>query len=92
MPIFNETIFSKFKFFLIFFGVMSENSIHQMRIFELRNKLKEVGLPSSGTKAELIARLTEYYENNKRDGVVQEDTKSLPKTGISTPFLLLLYI
>ena len=43
---------------------MSESSIHQMRIFELRNKLKEVGLSSSGTKAELISRLSQYYDEH----------------------------
>ena len=45
-------------------GKMSESSIHQMRIFELRNKLKEVGLSSSGTKAELISRLSQYYDEH----------------------------
>ena len=34
---------------------MSDVAISQMRIFELRSKLKEKGLSSSGTKAELIA-------------------------------------
>lgn len=46
--------------------IMSESSVHQMRIFELRNKLKEVGLSSSGTKAELISRLSQYYEDQKK--------------------------
>ena len=64
---------------------MSESSIHQMRIFELRNKLKEVGLSSSGTKAELISRLSQYYEEHseqKVDEKVESIGKDLNTEGI----------
>ena len=46
---------------------MSDVAISQMRIFELRSKLKEKGLSSSGTKAELIARLTQCYAGNNAE-------------------------
>ena len=46
---------------------MSDVAISQMRIFELRSKLKDKGLSSSGTKAELIARLTQYYAENSAE-------------------------
>lgn len=51
---------------------MSEVPIEKMRIYELRNKLKEKGLSGSGTKSELIARLTEYYSLHKEEGQLQE--------------------
>ena len=51
---------------------MSEVPIEKMRIYELRNKLKEKGLSGSGTKSELIARLTEYYSQHKEEGQSQE--------------------
>ena len=38
----------------------------------MRNKLKEKGLSGSGTKSELIARLTEYYSQHKEEGQSQE--------------------
>ena len=51
---------------------MSEVPIEKMRIYELRNKLKEKGLSGSGTKSELIDRLTEYYSQHKEEGQSQE--------------------
>lgn len=60
---------------------MSESSVYQMRIFELRNKLKEVGLPSSGTKTELISRLSQYYQeqNKKNEATNKENNESESK-------------
>ena len=59
---------------------MSDTSIQQMRIYELRNKLKDVGLSGSGTKAELIARLTQYYEeNNKKEEINETEAPSVPQ-------------
>lgn len=54
---------------------MSESSVYQMRIFELRNKLKEVGLPSSGTKTELISRLSQYYKEQSEKTEVKNKEK-----------------
>ena len=51
---------------------MSEVPIEKMRIYELRNKLKEKGLSGSGTKSELIARLTEYYSQHKEESQSKE--------------------
>ena len=44
---------------------MSTPAISQMRIFELRSQLKDYGLSSSGTKQDLIARLTKYLKEHK---------------------------
>ena len=57
---------------------MSEVPIDKMRIYELRNKLKENGLSGSGTKSELIARLTGFYSQHKQESqpaVVQPVTE-----------------
>lgn len=70
---------------------MSDTSIQQMRIFELRNKLKDVGLSGSGTKAELIARLTQYYEENeKKEEIVETETPLAPP--VESRFCVLLFI
>ena len=51
---------------------MSETPIGQMRIYELRMKLKELGLSPSGTKGDLITRLTQHLEEMKKS---QQDNK-----------------
>lgn len=43
-----------------------------MRIFELRSQLKDYGLSSSGTKQDLIARLTKYLEEHKDGKATKE--------------------
>ena len=50
-----------------------------MRIYELRMKLKELGLSPSGTKGDLIARLSQHLEEMKKQqqetNEKQEETK-----------------
>ena len=59
--------------------IMSETPIGQMRIYELRMKLKELGLSPSGTKGDLIARLSQHLEEMKKKqqetNEKQEETK-----------------
>lgn len=54
---------------------MSETPIGQMRIYELRMKLKELGLSSSGTKGDLISRLSPYYSAKSEEMSVKEEKK-----------------
>ena len=46
---------------------MSDSDLSQLRVFALRNKLKEAGLSSSGTKQDLIARLSEFYRQQNNE-------------------------
>ena len=54
---------------------MSETPIGKMRIYELRMKLKELGLSSSGTKGDLISRLSQYYSAKSEETSVKEEKK-----------------
>lgn len=68
---------------------MSDHAIEKMRIYELRNKLKEIGLSGSGTKAELITRLTEYYAEQKEksaDQDAQDKSPAIPAEETEGPF------
>ena len=68
---------------------MSDLAIEKMRIYELRNTLKEIGLSGSGTKAELITRLTEYYAEQKEKNAEQEPhdkTPAIPAKETEGPF------
>ena len=68
---------------------MSDLAIEKMRIYELRNKLKEIGLSGSGTKAELITRLTEYYAEQKEKNTnqeLQDKTPAIPSKETEGPF------
>lgn len=56
---------------------MSTPAISQMRIFELRSQLKDYGLSSSGTKQDLIARLTKYLEEHKGGMTNNEGTQPI---------------
>ena len=61
---------------------MSDLAIEKMRIYELRNKLKEIGL--SG-----ITRLTEYYAEQKEKNAEQEPhdkTPAIPAKETEGPF------
>ena len=56
-------------------NLMSETPIGQMRIYELRMKLKELGLSSSGTKGDLISRLSQYYSAKSEETSVKGEKK-----------------
>lgn len=63
---------------------MSIPAISQMRIFELRSQLKDYGLSSSGTKQDLIARLTQYLEEHKDGNTIKEEVQPIQQE--ETPF------
>ena len=68
---------------------MSTPAISQMRIFELRSQLKDYGLSSSGTKQDLIARLTKYLEGGKaakeESEPIQQEKAAIPEGRVLRP-------
>lgn len=64
---------------------MSTPAISQMRIFELRSQLKDYGLSSSGTKQDLIARLTKYLEEHEGGKAAKEESEPIQQEKAAIP-------
>ena len=52
---------------------MSEVGLSNITISDLRNKLKELGLPTGGTKKEMLQRYKEYLASNNQPAIETDD-------------------